>query len=300
MNMLLSLLLACGTEVGIIGYTEKPQDNDTSVSIVDSSETAEETSEPSYEPASEPSNEMTDLTIGFAETSLMQIACPPCMGVSSEFDTSMSLKLHQPTSQTYLEGYTPVGTCVTQQLGTYVSSNPISIGGNATFNQQSLYPVGQAEWATTGIPEYQFPRSQPISITTQAGTITNAMNALQGFDDVQPWELRYVDPSYAFAAVVSKTGATFSWQPVLQNAQFEVLLAIYSPDGSQLSGIVSCMENDQGWITVPGQYLQQYQSWSLVAIYLTRHRSERVPAPDFNGWLESHQMWTVLGTGHIE
>ena len=109
-----------------------------------------------------------------------------------------------------------------------------------------------------------------------------------------------MDPSYAFAAVVSKQGTTFSWQPVLPNAQFEVMVVVYSPDGSQLLGMVSCMENDVGYLTVPGNYFQSYPYNALTAIYLSRHRVDRRPAPEFNGYLESHMVWTVLGTGHIE
>lgn len=296
-------LLCCGTDVSIMKtYDKEP---DTSIENKDTSHINIDTSnsEPSQEtqqPSSEPSSEMTDLTIGFAEMSLTQIACPACMGVSSEFDIYGSLKLHQPTSGGYTDGLTPVGTCVTQQYGVSVASQPLNISGNVNFNSISLYPVGQSEWRFQNIPEYQYPRSQSITITTQSGTISNAFTSLRGFDDIQPWELRYVDPSYAFAAVVSKQGTTFSWQPVISGAQFEVLIAIYSPDGSQLLGMVSCMQYDQGWMTVPGNYFQQYPYWSLAAIYLSRHKIERNPAPEFNGWLESHQTWTVLGTGHIE
>ena len=78
------------------------------------------------------------------------------------------------------------------------------------------------------------------------------------------------------------------------------MIVVYSPDGSQLLGLVSCMENDVGYLTVPGNYLQQYPYNALTAIYLSRHRVARTAAPEFNGYLESHMMWTVLGTGHVE
>ena len=137
-------------------------------------------------------------------------------------------------------------------------------------------------------------------MSTDAGSIPNAFETLEGFDNIEPWELRYVDPSYAFAAVVSKQGTTFTWQPSIPDAQFEILIAVYSPDGSQLLGMVSCMENDVGYLTVPGNYFQSYPYNALTAIYLSRHRVDRRPAPEFNGYLESHMVWTVLGTGHIE
>tara|TARA_B100001248_G_C27357100_1_gene444412 strand:+ start:516 stop:1382 length:867 start_codon:yes stop_codon:yes gene_type:complete len=288
-------MIGCGSDIAIITTEKRPID--TSVSTID--ETGEPTSQ-SEEPSSEPASEMTDLTIGFAEISLTQIACPACMGVSSEFDISASLKLHQPTTGGYNDMLVPVGTCVTQELGSYVSSTPLAISGTASFNSIQLYPSGQAEWTASNLQEFQIPRREPITVVTDAGIIPNAFETLEGFDDIQPWELRYVDPSYAFAAAVSKQGTTFTWYPVITGAQFEVMVVVYSPDGSQILGLVSCMENDVGYITVPGSYFQAYPTWALAAVYLTRHRTDRQPAFEFNGYLESHQTWTVLGTAHIE
>ena len=78
------------------------------------------------------------------------------------------------------------------------------------------------------------------------------------------------------------------------------MIAIYSPDGSQLLGTVSCMENDNGYMNVPGIYFQNFPTWSLTAVYLTRHRMDRQPATEMNGWIESHLTWSAVGTGHIE
>ena len=52
-------------------------------------------------------------------------------------------------------------------------------------------------------------------------------------------------------------------------------------------------------MTVPGQYLQQYPSWSLAAIHLARHRVEFVPYQPLGGYIESHMEWEVVGTGHF-
>jgi hypothetical protein len=290
--ILLTLLLSisCGSDIAII--TSGKNTNDTSEII------AEDSSTPG--PTIEPTDSMTDLTIGFAEISLTQIACPACMGVSSEFDISANLKLHQPTDGGYNDQMTPVGTCVTQELGSYVSSTPLNISNTASFNSIQLFPIGMAEWNSNNLQEYQIPRRESITVTTDAGSIPDAFETLEGFEDIQPWELRYVDPSYAFAAVVSKQGTTFTWSPVITGTQFEVMVVVYSPDGTQILGLVSCMQNDVGYLTVPGTYFQAYPAWSLTAIYLTRHKVDRRPAVEFNGYLESHQQWTVLGTGHIE
>ena len=296
-SFVLALLLSCGGDIALITVDKKPRD--TGESAVDGPVDTS-TSDTDTEETQDTQDDMTELTIGFAEVSLTQIACPACMGVSSEFDISANLKLHQPTNGGYNEMLVPVGTCVTQELGSYVSSTPLNISGLATFNSIQLYPSGPGEWSSSNLQEYQIPRRESITVVTDSGVIPNAFETLEGFDDIQPWELRYVDPSYAFAAIVSKQGTTFTWDPVITGALFEVMVVVYSPDGSQILGLVSCMEYDVGYMTIPGSYFQAYPTWALAAVYLTRHRTDRQPAFEFNGYLESHQTWTVLGTAHIE
>lgn len=296
-SFVLALLLSCGGDIALITVDKKPRD--TGESAVDGPVDTS-TSDTDTEETQDTQDNMTELTIGFAEVSLTQIACPACMGVSSEFDISANLKLHQPTNGGYNEMLVPVGTCVTQELGSYVSSTPLNISGLATFNSIQLYPSGPGEWSSSNLQEYQIPRRESITVVTDSGVIPNAFETLEGFDDIQPWELRYVDPSYAFAAVVSKQGTTFTWDPVITGGLFEVMVVVYSPDGSQILGLVSCMEYDVGYMTMPGSYFQAYPTWALAAVYLTRHRTDRQPAVEFNGYLESHQTWTVLGTAHIE
>jgi hypothetical protein len=303
-SLIISVIFSCASDIAIITREEK-NNSDTSSAIVDvdNFETTEPedsvTSEPA-EPGTEPVDSMTDLTIGFASLSLTQIACPACMGVTNEFDISASLILHQPTTGGYNEWITPVGSCVTQEIGSYVSSVPLDLTGPVSFNTIQLYPTGQSEWSTSNIYEYQIPRRTSVTVETESGTVSDAFETLEGFDSIEPYTLLWVDPSYAFEAVVSKQGTSFNWYPIITDAQFEIMVVVYTPDGSQLLGMVACMENDVGYMTIPGSYFQSYPYWSLAAVYLTRHRTERNPAPDFNGYIESHQTWTVLGTAHIE
>ena len=78
-----------------------------------------------------------------------------------------------------------------------------------------------------------------------------------------------------------------------------ITVVVYSGDGSQMLGYVSCAGADNGMMTIPGQYLQ-YPTWSLVAVHLARHRVELVPLDAANTYIESHMEWEVIGTGHIE
>ena len=294
-------LLSCTQDVSIIKrYDETPYD---SAVVTDTLDPWVEPSEPgnTASPTSEPSLGDLSKTVGFAELHFAQIACPACVGVSSEFDISANLKLHQPTSGDYTEWLTPVGTCSGQLIESYVSSTPLAATQSATFNDIVLDPAGPGEWMEENIYEFQVPRRTMLSITTQHGSAPNAFKTLEGFDSIEPYTLLWVDPSYAFEALISKNYPTqFSWYPSVPGEMFEIMVAVYSPDGSQLLGVVSCMEYDTGSMSIPNSYFQQYPYWSLAAVYLSRHSVQKAEAPDLGGVIESHQTWTVIGTGHVE
>jgi len=297
--LLLSTLISCGSDIIISTKVEEKTQDTSDVLVVEETATPTPTTEPSS-PTSEPEPGMTELSVGLATINFRQISCPTCVGASGEFEISAELKMHYPTSGDYFDYMTPVGTCTTQLLESYVSSQPLESSQQAMFNSITLNPVGQGEWANNYLYEYQIQRQTPHNITTENGSIINAFTSIEGFEDIQPYTLLWVDPSYAFEAVISKSGTYFSWLPVLSGDEFEIIVAVYSPDGSQLLGAVSCQDMDTGSMFVPGTYFQSYPYWSLAAVYLTRHRIDRQPAPEFNGYIDSHMTWTVIGTGHIE
>ena len=297
MRFLLPMLLACSSDIAII-TTEKTQDTEEEIPIT--TEISTEASEEPSSPTSEPESQMTEMSVGLATMHFRQISCPACVGAPAEFDIRAELLLHYPTSGNYFEYMTPVGTCTTQLLESYVSSQPLPSSQPAMFNSIQLNPNGQGSWENGFLYEYQIQRQTPHTITSENGTIINAFTTIEGFDDIQPYTLLWVDPSYAFDAVISKNGTNFTWYPALIGDEFEIIVAVYSPDGSQLLGAVSCQEMDTGSMFIPGSYFQSYPTWSLAAVHLIRHRIDSRPAPELNGYIDSHMIWEVVGTGHIE
>ena len=285
------LWLSCTTDVSIM-KTNQPDDTliDSGISVDTSGNTVTDTDQP------------VDLSykVGFASIHFRQIACPACVGESSEFDISAYLKLHYPTSGDYLDYLTPVGTCTTDIYNTYVSSQPIEASQGASFNDIQLSPSGQGEWVNNFIYEQQYLRNTPYTITTQHGTITNAFTTVEGFDQINPYTLLWVDPSYAFETVISKSGTSFSWAPSLPGTQFEIIIAVYSQDGSQFLGAVSCMSDDVGSMVIPGNYFTSFPYWSLAAVHFIRHKTGSTVSEGLNGTLQTHMMWEVVGTGHVE
>jgi len=288
MILILLSVLSCTTDVSIMKTDNS--DTDSAQVISDSG--------PLSEPSSE--NPMTDLTIGFSSIHFRQIACPACVGEPGEFDINADLNLHYPTSGNYLEHLTPVGTCTTDIYETHVSSQALAANDVAMFNTIVLTPSSNGSWSNAALYEHQYARNTVYDITTEHGNINNAFKTIEGFDSINPYTLLWVDPSYAFETVISKSGTTFSWLPILPNTQFEVVVAIYSPDGSQFLGAVSCMNDDVGSMIIPGSYVSSYPYWSLAAVHFIRHKTDNVEATEFNGYLQSHMQWEVVGTGHVE
>ena len=288
MILILLTVLSCTTDVSIMKTDESDTHN---IQTINDSGVL---SEPSSE------SQMTDLTIGFSSIHFRQIACPACVGEPGEFDITADLNLHHPTAGNYLEHLTPIGTCSGDVYDTHVSTQPLVATAIAMFNSISLTPSANGHWSNAAIYEHQYERNTVYNIATEHGAIEHAFKTIEGFDAINPYTLLWVDPSYAFETVISKSGTTFSWLPILPNTQFEIIVAVYSPDGSQFLGAVSCMNDDVGSMLIPGSYISSYPYWSLAAVHFIRHKTDIVEASQFNGYLQSHMQWEVVGTGHVE
>ena len=160
-------------------------------------------------------------------------------------------------------------------MQTHISAQPLQTTQQAAFNGITLNPSSTGEWYNGFIYEYQYERNSSYSVTSEHGTINSAFTSIEGFDDIQPYT-------------------------IIDNSLFEIIIAVYSSDGTQFLGAVSCLEEDQGYMYIPGSYFQMYPAWSLAAVHLIRHRIDRRPAPELNGYFQSHMLWEVIGTGHIE
>ena len=223
------------------------------------------------------------------------------MGVAQEITINFDAKFHNRIGEEHMTWVPDLGTCQQSLNYTQINVSPLNIGQSLTvqggqtyfnpfFNGSSYYGTHQ---------EAQYSRNTLLNIIAPDGSAFQLMS-LQGFDSIEPWEMRYVDPSYAFAAVVSKMGTNFSWAPFGSSALFNITIAVYSPDGAQLLGYVSCTTSDSGYFNMPGSYFQGFPTWSLTAIHMTRVLHQRVPYEALGGYVDAHVEWSVVGTGHIE
>ena len=308
------LMAACSTEVGLLGYTDKKQDTSTAVvtdtteevepSVEPSLEPSSPSTEPSTEPASEPdSTPAIEGTGGYVNYYLRQLGCPACFGESQELLVEFTTKFHETTSDTHTSWIPPVGSCTNQLLITVPSTNPIDVGPQLSvvgplhsFIANQVAPGEHYAY----LYETQYDRNAIHDVSLGNYTESFSFTSIEGFDFIEPYTMFYVDPSYAYAAPILKSGMTFTWAPYGSSGVFMVTLAIYNQQGTQLLGYAACVGPDQGFLTFPGSYLAQYPSYSLVAIHLDRHKVEMVPYPPLGSFIETHMEWSVVGTGFLQ
>jgi len=293
--MLLSLLLACQQgDVSII----KVEKNDTA-EVIGIGEPSADPAVPSSEPGYDPQRSGIS---GYTYWELTQVACPACVGETQEMRIKFSANFHQPTSDGWTDWITPEGQCETQMITTTPSIIPFPVGNQIQVtnpnHQFSVPQVGNGYYENNAIWESQIQRDSTYEVSTEFGSYI--FYSSHGFDWIEPYTMLWVDPSYAFEAPIYRSGASFSWAPTSTNHTFNITVAVYSPDGAQLLGYVTCGGPDNGFMQIPGQYLQNYPYGGLVAIHMVRHKVELVETDINNSYIETHTQWQVVGTGHIE
>tara|TARA_B100000902_G_scaffold391494_1_gene442239 strand:- start:1421 stop:2308 length:888 start_codon:yes stop_codon:yes gene_type:complete len=293
-EIVLAMLCACSQDVSILKLQDA-EASDTAIAIVDTNES---------EPTNEPEEVPTELNgnVGYVNYYLRQVACPACVGEPQELTVEFKAKFFENTNQNHTEWIPQIGTCTDQLLITVPSTNAVDMGQSLTVkgspNQFSV--IKQGSEYVANVYESMYDRDTTHTVEFDSDQESFDFISIRGFDTLEPYTMLYVDPSYAFAAPIYKSGMTFSWTPYGSDSNFMITIAVYTPDGSQLLGYTACSAPDQGFMTIPGQHLQQYPVWSLAAIHMARHRVEHVPYQPLGGYIESHMEWEVVGTGHIE
>lgn len=290
-------MLACTQDVSIMKLQDAEESDTSTVIVVTEEEVVEE-------PTSEPDTSPVELNgnVGYVNYYLRQVACPACVGEQQEISVEFIAKFFENTTASHTDWIPEIGTCTSQLLMTVPSTNPIDMGQSITVkgspNQFTANKVGTEYFAN--VYESMYDRDTVHTAEFISEQESFDFMSIRGFDSLEPYTMLYVDPSYAFAAPIYRNGMTFSWAPYGSDSNFMITIAVYTQDGSQLLGYVACTAPDQGFMTVPGQYLQQYPVYSLAAVHLARHRVEYVPYQPLGGYIESHMEWEVVGTGHIE
>lgn len=302
-------LAACGNDV-YISKTFETESAETGLNIDTAKEI--ETAETQNENQDSETNEQTEdlsKTIGYVEMGLMQASCPYCMGLPQEINTTAKVRFHQATNAEHTSWLPTIDGC-RDYYESSVNVPNVDLGQTAsllnTFGDNIQLNKTSDEtgviYENSYIQEASFRRNTAHSLSIEGKTADNVLETLRGFDYIEPYQMLYVDPSYAFQAPINKNGNNvFSWGPSGDiNSFFTIHISVYSFDGSVYYGTVICKSEDTGYMMIPGTHFQQYQSGNIVSIHLMRHKIKKQEYESFSGTIESYSWWEVIGTGFIQ
>ena len=297
LTVLFVLLFGCESDVSVIKRYDEETNEETAIDTVDT---------PIDTPTETATQTDTGILIegngGYLHYYLRQIACPACVGESQELLVEFRAKFFQPTFESHTSWIPTLGECTNQLLITSPSTNAIDVGPSISVDGPvhsfTAMQQGQEYYAYLYETQYDRTSTHYVSLTGEDEQIT--FFTAEGYDYIEPQEMLYIDPSYAFAAPIYKTGMTFSWSPYDTSRTFMVLLAVYSGDGSQLLGYAACTGPDQGFMTFPSYIMQSFPSYSLVLIHLSRHKVDFHPFEPMATHIETHMEWEVIGTGYLQ
>ena len=300
-------MLSCEGDIGLIELDKKAQDTsvvDTNTDVNTDTNTNPDTNNNTEDTSTgvDTSPTSNEGITGYTYLHLRQVACPACVGETQEIRINFQAEFHQPISDNDTAWVLQQGQCVTNLTGIEPSTIPQSVGSSISITNPMhsfiASTIGQGYYQTQNIWESQLQRDAIYDVMTEAGSYSFISS--HGFDFIEPYQMLYVDLSYAFSAPIYRTGASFSWAPTSPNSTFVITVQVFSYDGSQMLGLVSCAGPDNGFMTIPGQYLQSYPQNSLVAVYLSRHKIELVETDINNSYIETHMEWEVVGTGYLQ
>lgn len=239
---------------------------------------------------------------GYVHYYLRQIACPACVGEQQELLVEFRAKFFQPTNESHTSWIPELGECSNQLLITSPSTVEIDVGQSLSVAGpvHSFSANKQGDEYYAQIFETQYDRNSTYDVTIPSEDETIQFFSMEGYDYIEPQEILYVDPSYAFSAPIYRTGITFSWAPYDNSRTYMILLAVYSPDGSQLLGYSVCTGPDQGFLAFPASSLGSFPYGSLVLIHLSRHKIDFYPYEPLSSYIETHMEWEVIGTGYLQ
>ena len=194
-------LAACSSDVSVI----KRITEDTSNSTNTESGTAPG-AEPGFPPPPIEGNG------GYVHLYLRQIACPACVGEQQELLVEFAAKFFQPTNETHTSWIPPLGECTNQLLITSPSTNPLDVGESLTVKGPIHQFIAQKQDLNyyAQIYETQYDRNSNYSVSIPSETAEIEFFTMEGYDYIEPQEMLYIDPSYAFTAPIYRTGMTFS------------------------------------------------------------------------------------------
>jgi len=253
---------------------------------------------------------------GYLKYSLTQIACPGCFNDAEGLDVRMESLFHFPITGSWTPHLPERGKCIVNMEEQAPSVSQVSVGTQIDFiggwssghmQAQGIVSPSNFQYTTGYMAEANYNRDtwHDLYISDHNIAIEGAFKSIHGFDYVEPYELMWIDPSYAFAVTLFRSGMSFSWGPNGSDDDFMIVVASYDPISGVYLGNIACMGADTGNMNIPAQYASTLPANTLGSVHFQRHKRARFPFNRFTGydhsvWIETHMFWEAVGTGYIE
>lgn len=247
---------------------------------------------------------------GLVQFTLVQIACPDCLGLTSSLDVSATAAFHDPTKKSWVSWLPAEGSCAENPAASDAASTFLDAGEWVYLTSGSrsvaLRSATDAIYASESLDEKDFVRNGAYEVTATEGgrdldafSVSDAFITPQAISTVEPYEMLYTTPTSAFAARVPKSRANFTWAPSGGSGSFVILLDVYNGNTGAFLTEVMCRGPDNGSMTVPSGYLG-YPANSLLVIGMYRYVVDSFERPDNASTVETVINLGVIGTGVLQ
>ncbi len=247
---------------------------------------------------------------GLVQFSLVQIACPSCLGLTSSLEVGATAAFHDPSKNSWISWLPAEGSCAENPAPSDAASGFLDAGEWVYLTSGSrsvaLRSASDAIYASESLDEKDFVRNAAYEITATEGgrdlspfSVTDAFITPQAISTVEPYEMLYSTQSSAFSARVPKSRAVFSWSPSGGSGSFVILLDVYNGSSGAFIAEVMCRGPDNGSMTIPNGYLS-FPSQSLLVIGMYRYVIDSFERPDNASTVETVINLGVLGTGVLQ
>lgn len=251
-------------------------------------------------------------TGGLVQYQLVQIACPSCLGYTSNLQVVATAGMHAPTDKSWLSWLPAKGTCASSPSPVPASENFLDAGSSMWFEygpddhpevSVELRPDSDDIYTADGLPAEDFVRTAGYRVEVVGGSDVPAFSVTEAFftpDSISaltPADMLYTEPNQAFAAVIRASRADFTWSSNGGSAAFAVVVDVYHSRTGAFLGQTFCLDADTGSMRIPQAELSGYPDGSLLVIGMNRYASGSFLRPDNASTVESLITFGVLGTG---
>ena len=142
-------------------------------------------------------------------------------------------------------------------------------------------------------------QSYDLSLPDSSDTVSGAVTAGYGFDDLQPLGILN-DVTLAYREQISAEAATFTWAPAGVGDGVMIIIAGFSSDGATARGTISCWAADTGSFTIPPTSFYSPTPWAdldLLQIYVHRYTLGEAVSPLDGSIIEGVAKKGAVGTG---